>query len=427
MAVRHQVIVSTLLLSLVAVQGSCSDGSRSGVGGEEEIVAAAREIHERVITIDSHDDIPPDFATPEVDPAVRGDRQVDIPKMIEGGLDVGFFIVYVSQTARTSENYDLAKVQAMQKFDAIHRMTDEMYPDKIQLAYSPDDVERIVNEGKLVACIGIENGYAIGKDLELLEKYHGLGARYITLAHNGHNDIADSANPGELLGDAEAEHDGISEFGEQVVAEMNRLGIMVDVSHISKQAMLDAARISRAPVIASHSSVRALADVPRNMDDEQLLALKENGGVVQIGAVPSFVQPDTPEKAEATQTLREEMGVTDYQSELALTDEERTAYRAGRREITVRFGPTVEDFIDHIDYAVNLIGIDHVGVASDFDGGGGVAGWLDASESLNVTIGLVRRGYSEDDIEKLWGGNILRVWREVERVAAEMQSGDRTG
>jgi membrane dipeptidase len=415
-------VVSTLLASIFVVQTSCSGESRARAG-EEELVAAAGELHERIITIDSHDDIPPNFATPDADPGVRGDRQVDIPRMIEGKLDVGFFIVYVQQTERNPANYERAKAAAMQKFDAIHRMTDEMYPDKIQLAYSADDVERIVGEGKLVACIGIENGYAIGKDLGLLEKYHELGARYMTLAHNGHNDIADSANPSDSLGEDEAEHGGISEFGENVVAEMNRLGIMVDVSHISKQAMLDAARISRAPVIASHSSVRALADVSRNMDDEQLLALKENGGVVQIVAVPSFVRQEPPEKLQALRSLRDEMGVTGYESELALSDTERAEYRARRREITEQFGPTVADLVDHIDYAVNLIGIDHVGIASDFDGGGGVAGWQDASESLNITVELARRGYSEDEIEKLWGGNLLRVWREVERVALETQSG----
>jgi len=407
-----------LCLALAVSVAACS------VEVGDDLTAKAKDIHDRVITIDTHDDIPPDFATAEVDPGVRGDRQVDIPKMEEGGLDVAFFIVYVRQTERTPENYELAKADALMKFDAIHRMTDAMYPDRIELAYSPDDVERIHGEGKLVACIGIENGYAIGKDLNLLKKYHELGARYVTLAHNGHNDIADSANPRESLGDGEAEHDGIGEFGERVIAEMNRLGILVDVSHISKQAMLDAARLSRAPIIASHSSTRALADNPRNMDDQQLLALKENGGVIQVVGLRSFVMDDPPDKAAAEEALDLEMGATSYEARQAFSDEVSEEYDRRRAEIDDAWPPvTVAHFVDHIDHAVELIGIEHVGIASDFDGGGGVEGWDDASETFNVTLELVRRGYTEDEIRMLWGGNLLRVWREAEQVAAEMQSG----
>src|SRR5690606_5191183 len=385
----------------------------------------ARAIHERVLTIDTHDDIPFDFATPEVDPGVRGDRQVDLVKMREGGLDAGFFIVYVGQTERTPEAYERAKELALTKFRAIHRMA-EMYPDQVEIAYTADDVERIHREGKLVAAIGMENGFVIGKDLSLLEEYHRLGARYITLAHGGHNDIADSATPRENLGDGEAEHDGLSEFGEQVVAEMNRLGIMVDVSHISKAAMMHAVRVSKAPVIASHSSTRALADHPRNMDDEQLLALKENGGVMQTVAFDSYVKVTPPEKREALAQLREEVGIRGgWRQALAeMPEERRREYERRVAEIEARWPrATVSDFVDHIDYAVELIGIDHVGISSDFDGGGGVTGWNDASETFNVTLELVRRGYTEEEIAKLWGGNLLRVWRENERIARELQAG----
>jgi membrane dipeptidase len=421
---RASMSMTALLSALILAQVACSEGERISEGAsEEEIVATATAIHQRIVTIDTHDDIPPNFATDEVDPGVRGDRQVDLPKMTEGGLDAAFFIVYVGQRERTPEAYEDAKSQAMAKFESIHRMTDDMYPNLIELAYSADDVERIHASGKLVACIGIENGYSIGKDLRLLTKYHELGGRYVTLAHNGHNDIADSANPREELGDAESEHGGISEFGQQVIAEMNRLGIMVDVSHISKQAMLDAARLSRAPVIASHSSARALTDVPRNMDDEQLRALQQNGGVIQIVAVGSFIKDEAPERREAIRALREEFGMTSYRARRTIPEERRAEYERRRRELDERWPPaTLGDLVDHIDYAVNLIGIDHVGISSDFDGGGGVEGWRDASETLNVTIELVRRGYSENDIRKLWGGNFLRVWREVERVAAETSS-----
>ena len=389
---------------------------------EEQIVEQARAIHDRVLTIDTHDDIPFTFATAEVDPGVRGDRKVDLPKMREGGLDVGYFVVFVGQTERTPENYEQAKADAMTKFDAIHRMAEEMYPDEIELAHTADDIERIHASGKLVAAIGIENGYVIGQDLSLLETYHGLGARYITLAHGGHNDIADSATP--RADEPESEHDGLSAFGEEVVAEMNRLGIMVDVSHISKQAMLDATAASVAPVIGSHSSMRAVNDHPRNMDDEQLLALRDSGGVIQTVALGGFVKSAPLEKQDAIAALREEMGIEGRAGVRSLGDEDRAEYDRRMAELDAEWPPAnIQDFVDHIDHGVELIGIDHIGISSDFDGGGGIVGWNDASETFNVTLELVRRGYSEEDIAKLWGGNLLRVLREVERVAQELQGG----
>jgi membrane dipeptidase len=331
-------------------------------------------IHAASLPLDSHVDIPLDFATADVDP-VSGDLQVNLEKMKTGGLDAAFFIVYVGQTERTADNYVQAQADAMTKFNAIHRMT-ETYPELIGLAESPDDVERLVGEGKLAAAIGIENGYVIGTDLDLLDRYFDLGARYMTLVHNGHNDIADSAQPDEDLGDGPTEHDGVSDFGARVIRRMNELGIMVDISHASKATALQAMELSAAPVIASHSSVRALTDHVRNLDDETLLKLRDNGGVVQIVAYSAYIGSAQPK--------------------------------------------TVSDLVDHIDYAVNLIGIDHVGISSDFGGGGGIEGWNDASETPNVTAELVRRGYGPDEIGMLWSGNILRVWREVERVAAQL-------
>lgn len=389
-----------------------------GATKDEAEVARARAIHERVLSLDTHVDIPFNYATDEVDPGMRGRAKVDLPKMREGGLDAAFFIVYVGQGPRTAEGNANAKAQAMTKFDAIRRMTNELYPDQIELAQTADDVERIHTSGKLVAAIGIENGYVIGRDLSLIETYHDLGARYMTLAHGGHNDISDSATP--RANEPEAEYNGLSEFGEEVVAELNRVGIMVDVSHISKDAMLHAIRISKAPVVGSHSSTRALADVPRNMDDEQLLALKANGGVVQMCALDGFVKVPAPERGEAVRALREELGITGRDAMRNMTPEQRATYDERMAAIEAEWpSANVQDFVDHIDYAVGLIGIDHVGIASDFDGGGGVVGWNDASETFNVTLELVRRGYTEEEIAKLWGGNLLRVWRDVERVAAE--------
>ena len=403
----------TRALPLLALLGACASAS---VENETDLAKRAREIHERVLTIDTHDDIPFNYATPEVNACGDTRLQVDVPKMKAGGLDAGFFIVYVGQGPRTPEGYAKAKEDALTKFDAIHRMTEQLCPQSIELAYSAADVERIARSGRKVAAIGIENGYVIGKDLSLIAEYHRRGARYMTLAHGGHNDIADSATP--RANEPASEHDGLSAFGEQVVAEMNRVGIMVDVSHISKAAMLDAVRISKAPVIASHSSTRALADHPRNMDDEQLRALKANGGVMQTVAFAAYVKPQPAERQQAIAALRQKYGVTGGQSVRELAADRRAAYDRELAVIENQFPrASVADFVNHIDYAVRLIGIDHVGISSDFDGGGGVEGWNSAAESFNVTLELVRRGYNEEQIAKLWGGNLLRVWRAVERAA----------
>jgi membrane dipeptidase len=416
---RHVAFAFTVLF--IACGGAGDDSADEN--RPEDLAARARTIHDAVLTIDTHDDIPFDFATPAVDP-LDADRQVSLEKMTAGGLDAGFFIVYKRQDARTPQGYRAARDSALIKFGAIHRMAEEMYPDRVELAYTADDVERIHAAGKLVAAIGIENGYVIGRDLGLLARYHGLGARYITLAHGGHNDIADSATPRSDLGDGPSEHGGLSAFGEQVVAEMNRLGIMVDVSHISKEAALDAMRVSRAPVIASHSSTKAVADHPRNMDDETLMALRANGGVMQTVAFAGYVKIQPPERAQELADMRYMRGfVAEGPDTLAgMSAQDRFEYARGVDMLEYKYPPaSVSDFVDHIDHAVRLIGIDHVGVSSDFDGGGGVRDWNDASETFNVTLELVRRGYSEDEVRKLWGGNLLRVWREVERVAAEMQ------
>lgn len=361
---RYRTICFLMLASIVSVASAAS---------EDELLSRARAIHQKIMTIDTHVDIPLNFATSEFIPA-SAETQVNLQNMRAGGLDAAFFIVYVGQTPRTEQGYALARADAETKFAAIHRMTDLLDGGEIGLATTAEQARALHAQGKLVAFIGMENGYVIGKDLSLLEKYRAQGARYMTLVHNGHNDIGDSAQPQERLNDAAEEHGGLSPFGFQVVEEMNRLGIMVDVSHVSKNTMMDATRHSKAPVIASHSSIKQVFDHPRNMDDEQLLALKENGGVVQLVAFDSYLK------------------------------------QGG--------GATVSDFVDHIDYAVKLIGIEHVGISSDFGGGGGIVGWSNAGESLNLTLELVRRGYSEADIALIWGGNVLRILEEAEAVAS---------
>ncbi len=391
--------------------------------GEEELVALAREIHDRVITIDTHVDIPFNFGTEAVDPGERGRFQNDIPKMEEGGLDAAFFIVYHGQGERTPEGYANAYERAMQKFDGVRRMTYELYPDRIELAYTADDVERIHAEGKLVALIGVENAYPIGEDLSIVADWYELGARYMSPTHNGHNQFGDAAVEVARLGDDGPEWGGLSPLGEELVDELNRVGIMVDVSHAAKSTMLDVVARSRAPIITSHSSIRAVADHPRNLDDEQLFAIRDNGGVAQTTALGSFVKVQPPERAQEIAALRERFEITSNADIQALSAEDRAGFDRGMAEIQERYPPaSVADYIDHIDYVVDLIGVDYVGISSDFDGGGGVVGWNDSSETFNVTLEMVRRGYTEEEIRKIWGGNLLRVMRDVERVAREIQA-----
>src|SRR5688572_2208560 len=265
-----------------AIAGASSGPLAQAPQADEALIKKARAIHERVIALDTHNDISVQNFTAERNYTQRLDNQVNLPKMIEGGLDVSFFIVYVGQGPLTPEGYDNAYQQAIAKFDAIHRLTKEIAPDKIELALTAADVRRIAKSGKKVAMIGIENGYPIGEDIKRVKEFYDRGGRYISLAHNGHSQLADS-NTGE--GTGEWLHNGLSDLGKQVIAEANRLGIMVDISHPSKQANLQAIALSKAPVIASHSGARAIADHSRNLDDEQLLALKKKGGVAQAVAL----------------------------------------------------------------------------------------------------------------------------------------------
>ena len=401
------------------------------------LLARARELHRRVITLDTHKDISSRLASEEYpsdadelrrflesnDPRMWGPNQVDFPKMRAGGLDVAFYIVYVGQGDLDEAGFANAKDQALAKFDAIHLMC-KRFPDHIGLATSPADVERLTAEGKLVACIGIENGYAMGEDLSLVERFHELGASYMSITHNRHSQLGDSNTPaGEPL------HGGLSDLGRKAIAEMNRLGIMVDVSHSGKETMMQALAHSKAPVIASHSSCSAIYEHSRNLDNEQLLALKANGGVIQMVAFKSYVK-DASEFSDALRALRDELGLqrrrgqpTDNSPEMV---EKRRVFRERRTALEEQFPlANVSDFVDHIDHAVKLIGIDHVAISSDFDGGGGVVGWNDASETFAVTFEMVRRGYSDADIAKIWSGNTLRLWRDVEVVSAKIQSAGR--
>ncbi|PYS37746.1 MAG: membrane dipeptidase [Acidobacteria bacterium] len=443
--------MSTVAILAVAVGASFQTAGQTS-STESALAARAKAIHDRVIKLDTHNDIDPNYFTPECNYTMRLTTQVNLPKMIEGDMDVSFMIVYVGQGPLTPDGYNNAYKQAIAKFAAIHRLTEQIAPDKIRLALTSADVIKLHEKGFRIAVIGVENGYPIGLDLKRVKEFYDRGARYMSLAHNGNSQLSDS-NTGESQG--YLYHNGLSSLGREVIAEMNRLGMMIDVSHPSKGSMMETVKLSKAPIIASHSSVRALANVSRNMDDEQLLALKKNGGVIQMVALSAYLKSDPPERTAALAKLRDEFSVRGPRNAVvappqprcpiedtrnvsaargggtavagldALSPARRAEYDKRVAEIDAKWpaaGPaTVKDFVNHIDYAVKLIGIDHVGISSDFDGGGGIDGWNSAAEAFNVTLELVRRGYTEQQIAKLWGGNLLRVWSDVEKVARDLQ------
>lgn len=464
--IKRNLMIGAITMSSVAFLQLTAEAQSN----DAALIAKAKAIHARVITLDTHNDIDPANFTADCNYKLRLTTQVNLPKMAEGGMDVSFMIVYVGQGPLTPEGYASAYKQAIAKFDAIHRLTETIAPDKIGLALTPADVIALHKKNLRIAVIGVENGYPIGTDISKVKEFYGRGGRYMSLAHNGNSQLADS-NTGETQG--YLYNNGLSPLGREVIAEMNRLGMMVDLSHPSKGANLEAMRLSKAPVIASHSAIRALADVSRNMDDEQLLALKKNGGVIQVVGFSTYLRADSKERVAALAKLREEFGLAaqgrggnggrgaaanvDGGNGAAracpvegtpgateprrggrgrgqgnagldtLSPERRAEYDKKLAAIDAAYPPAgranVKDLVNHIDYAVKLIGIDHVGISSDFDGGGGIDGWNSAAEAFNVTLELVRRGYTEEQIAKLWSGNLLRVWGDVEKVAQQLKKG----
>ncbi|MBZ0326280.1 MAG: dipeptidase [Altibacter sp.] len=425
-----------IIVSVATVFTSCKNPEKEMT--EAQLVAKAMEIHERVITLDTHCDINVANFTDSINYTQDLDSQVTLSKMKKGGLDVAWFIVYTGQDSLTEGGFAKAYENAMAKFNAIHKLVEEIAPDQIELATTTADVKRIVASGKKVAMIGIENGYPVGNDITNVQKFYELGGRYMSLAHNGHSQLSDS-NTGEA--DGIWLHNGLSELGKQVIVEMNKVGMMIDVSHPSKEAIKQMIELSKAPVIASHSSARALCDHSRNLDDEQLAWMKKNGGVVQTVAFKSYVNKEKSDARAAIETeigkqIMDSMGVVwmEWKDLGPLPSEEKEAYynsysvmskiRDQKLKEMTDLPPAVNvsDFVDHIDYLVEKIGIDHVGISSDFDGGGGLEGWNDASETFNVTLELVRRGYTESQIAQLWSGNLLRVLDEVSAVAEKWQT-----
>jgi membrane dipeptidase len=407
--------ISAAGLAVLLSLSGCNQSSETG--SENLIVENTDEIfalHDRTLTLDTHIDIPLTYMK-EIDPTRKTELQVDLPKLMAGKLDSGFWIVYTPQGNLDAAGYELAAQIANTRITAIQSLV-TVHADSFELARTATDIRRIVADGKRAVLIGMENAYPLGPSnyLSELERYAEAGVRYVGITHFGHNQFGDSSNP-NFVRDSGPKWNGLSPAGIELVGALNDLGILVDLSHAGKETMMQAADLSRTPIIASHSGVKAVADSARNLDDEQLRKLAEVNGVAQMVALGAYVKLPTPEQQAARDKLDAEFG------DRANWDQaKRDIYGKRRNEIKAMAPePSVSDFVDHIDHAVKIAGIDHVGIASDFDGGGGIDGWQDASETLEVTRELVKRGYSEEEVAKIWSGNLLRVMESVEAEAAK--------
>lgn len=379
---------------------------------EKQKQRAAR-IHQEALTVDTHADVPINMMKEGFDVSKRHDydkdgSQIDFPRMKEGGMDAMFFAVYLGQGQRTPEANAEAREKALAIFSKIHEAV-RLNPGVAGIATSASDAYDLQKQGKRAVFIGMENGWPIGNDLANLKQYYDLGLRYVTLSHSANNDICDSSTDPDG-----PEYNGLSPFGEKVVKEMNRLGIMVDISHVSDSTFYDVMRLTKAPAIASHSSCRALCDHPRNMTDDMIRALAKNGGVIQINFVPDFIRKPSYQQEVSLQTMRLKMRQVD------LSDKDKKALQNEMKAMREKYAselPTVADAVDHIEHVIKLVGVNHVGIGMDMDGGGLVLGCRDVSEIGAVTEELVRRGYSATDIKKIWGGNSMRVLTAVEKAA----------
>lgn len=386
----------------------------------EKFEKKAHRIHEKCLTVDTHCDTPMLMVKPGFnvrDEHKAPESRVDLPRMKKGGLDAMFFAVFTSQKPRTEENYQKTYALANQMLDSIHAML-KKDNDLATLALKAEDLAKIEKTGKRAIYIGMENGFPLAKDISRVEEFYKRGVRYITLCHSFHNDICDSSSDGKP-----AEHNGVSDFGKQVISEMNRLGMMVDVSHASDKSFFDAIELSKAPIIASHSSVRAIAQHNRNMTDEMIKKLAAKGGVIQICLLDEYVKnPDTTTvNYKRIKVIRKK-----YANDLdKMSEAEKEAMFKEWDELKAwkqKDMPSVKDLCDHIDHVKNLVGVDYVGIGSDFDGGGGLMDCGDVSQFPNITKELLRRGYTETEIKKIWGGNLLRVFREVEKTAEKIKT-----
>ena len=398
-----------------------------------DLLKQAVQLQERIPTLDNHLDIPFEFGSGELDATKDGTSQFDLAKAEQGHLKGAAIAIFVPQGARTEEGYQAAAQKGRQKL-AILKGIAAQYPQRVAIAESPEALKQIEASGKFAIVLAVLNGHLIGKDLSQIDWWYQQGVRVFGFTHAGNNDLSDSSRPNLLRGDKLNEHGGLSPLGKAAVRRLNELGIVIDVSQISGAALTQVLELTRAPVVASHSNARGIIDHPRNLDDAQLLAVKANGGVVAINAYSSWVRPLPPEAVAKGNEVRRKFGVPEEDSVAGvqpiteagvkvLEPDDYAAYSKEFHAITgdPAYRATLSEYVDQIDYVVKRIGIDHVGISSDFNHGGGLTGWKDVSESANVTAELLRRGYKEADIAKLWGGNFLRVWTQVQASAIKAQ------
>jgi membrane dipeptidase len=374
-------------------------------------------IHARALVLDSHVDVPLDLGVGPHEAAVDGDGQIDLPKLERGQVDAAVLAVFVPQGPRTPEGYAKARQDADTKLAAI-RAIPERHPDRAVLALSAADVEAAAKVGKRAIIVGFLNAYSFGESPEPIDAYYRAGVRSFGFVHAGNNAYADSSRPSAA--GPKVEWGGLSPLGKAAVGKLNDLGVIIDVSQLTPDGVFQTLKLSRAPVVASHSGVQGAVDAPRNLSDAELDAIKANGGVVQIVAFGPYLVKPGPDFAAKVAPIRVQFGLPAAYAKTSdgtetLTPEKRTDYSHAVNALLPK--ATVKDLIVSVDYAVKRIGIDHVGLSSDFNHGGGVVGWANEGEAANVTAELVRHGYSEADIDKLWGGNYLRVFKAVETKA----------
>lgn len=408
----------TLLLVACGAPPATEDPAEQAAPSEEQLRAQAEQLAQDVLIVDTHIDIPYRLYEKMEDISVATDGgDFDYPRAKKGGLNAPFMSIYVPADKQLTAG--AAKQHADELIEMVNGFAED-WPDKFAIATTPDQVEEQFEQGLISLPMGMENGAPVEEDLANLQYYFDRGIRYITLTHSKNNQISDSSYEEE----DNRQWDGLSPFGEEVVREMNRLGIMVDISHVSDAAFYDVMQVTKAPAIASHSSARYYTpDFERNMDDAMIKALADNGGVIQINFGSSFV---TKESQEASTARWAAIAAFAEEHGLERGDEELTAFVEQYSEENPTVFADVTDVVDHIDYVVKLVGIDHVGIGSDYDGVGDSlpTGLKDVSFFPNLIYHLLDRGYSEEDIAKLMGGNTMRVWRAVEDVAQRMQSTD---
>ncbi|MGA2553139.1 MAG: dipeptidase [Burkholderiaceae bacterium] len=411
-------LLFTLLASSLALQAA-GDGKTTSAD-DKAILQKAKQIHRKIVTFDSHVDVPVDL-----DAAADGKSQFDLVKVERGHLSGAALAVFVPQAKRTPENYQKARADADAKYETIVNVA-KRNPNRAALAYSPADVRNFAKQGKFAVVISFLNAFPLGKDLSQIDTWYDRGVRIFGFSHAGNNDWADSSRPVSGFGDKPDEIGGLSELGRQAVAKLNEKGILIDVSQLSTKALYDTLSITKAPVAATHSAVKGIVDNSRNLSDEELQAIAKNGGVVQIVAFSNYLRPVPSEVEDKVKALRAEYGLPDKDDSLQQSwPVEKQKEYSTRWHAIIASAPkaTLAQLVDSVDYAVKKIGVDHVGISSDFNHGGGVIGWDDEGEAENVTVELLRRGYTEPQIAKLWGGNFLRVWSEAQSAGKKLSAG----